>query len=128
MQNSKIEKEKYIIVDWLSRLGVEFQTGFVVINSQLDEQPILYANQAFYDMTGYSENDVLGKNGRFLHGEKTDKIISDKIRKCTLSDKADTFEIVNYHKNKNPFWNEMGLKGIILPHLIMVVLKLISTQ
>ena len=51
MQNSKIEKEKYIIVDWLSRLGVEFQTGFVVINSQLDEQPILYANQAFYDMT-----------------------------------------------------------------------------
>ncbi|WP_372868039.1 sensor domain-containing protein [Planomicrobium okeanokoites] len=112
MQNSKIEKEKYIIVDWLSRLGVEFQTGFVVINSQLDEQPILYANQAFYDMTGYSENDVLGKNGRFLHGEKTDKIISDKIRKCTLSDKADTFEIVNYHKNKNPFWNEITVQPI----------------
>lgn len=112
MQNSKIEKEKYIIVDWLSRLGVEFQTGFVVINSQLDEQPILYANQAFYDMTGYSENDVLGRNGSFLHGEKTDKVISEKIRKCTLSDKADTFEIVNYHKNKNPFWNEITIQPI----------------
>lgn len=112
MQNSKIEKEKYIIVDWLSRLGVEFQTGFVVINSQLEEQPILYANQAFYDMTGYSENDVLGENGRFLHGEKTDKAISAKIRECTLSDKADTFEIINYHKNKNPFWNEITIQPI----------------
>ncbi|MCM3610325.1 EAL domain-containing protein [Planococcus sp. MERTA32b] len=112
MQNSKIEKEKYIIVDWLSRLGVEFQTGFVIVNSQLDEQPILYANQAFYDMTGYSENDVLGKNGRFLHGEKTDRAISAKIRECTLSDKADTFEIINYHKNKNPFWNEITVQPI----------------
>ncbi len=112
MQNSKIEKEKYIIVDWLSRLGVEFQTGFVVINSELDDQPILYANQAFYDMTGYSETDVLGRNGRFLHGEKTDKSISGKIRKCIVSEQAETFEIINYHKNQNPFWNEITIQPV----------------
>ncbi|MFD1031805.1 bifunctional diguanylate cyclase/phosphodiesterase [Metaplanococcus flavidus] len=112
MQNSKLEKEKYIIIEWLSRLGVEFQTGFVIVNSQIEEQPILYANQAFYDMTGYSEIDVLGKNGRFLHGEKTDRRISAKIRECSISDKADTFEIVNYHKNKNPFWNEITIQPI----------------
>ena len=112
MQNSEMVKGKYIIVDWLSRLGVEFKTGFVVINSQLDDQPILYANQAFFDMTGYSENDVLGKNGRFLHGEKTDKLISNKIRESVKSDQAKTFEIVNYHKNKNPFWNEITVQPI----------------
>ena len=112
MQNSKIEKEKYIIVDWLSRLGVEFKTGFVVVNSQLEDQPILYANQAFYDMTGYSETDVLGKNGKFLHGEKTDKLISEKIHNSTKSDQAETFEIVNYHKNKKPFWNEITIQPI----------------
>lgn len=112
MQNSKMEKEKYIIIDWLSRLGVEFQTGFVVINSLLEDQPILYANQAFFDMTGYAENDVLGKNGRFLHGEKTDRLISNKIRESVKSDQAETFEIVNYHKNKNPFWNEITIQPI----------------
>lgn len=112
MQNSNMEKEKYIIIDWLSRLGVEFQTGFVVINSQLEDQPILYANQAFLDMTGYTENEVLGKNGRFLHGDKTDKLISNKIREAVISDQADTFEIVNYHKSQNPFWNEITVQPI----------------
>ena len=112
MSNSKIEQEKYMIIEWLSRLGVEFQTGFVIVNSQLNDQPILYANQAFYDMTGYTEVNVLGKNGRFLHGEKTDKSIGEKIRECSKSDKAETFEIVNYHKNKNPFWNEITVQPI----------------
>lgn len=112
MPNNKIHKEKHIIIDWLSRLGVEFQTGFVIVNSELDEQPILYANQAFYDMTGYSEIDVLGENGRFLHGEKTDLHVSSKIRECSFSDMAGTFEIVNYHKNKNPFWNEITIQPI----------------
>ncbi|HSJ38326.1 MAG TPA: EAL domain-containing protein [Planococcus sp. (in: firmicutes)] len=112
MQNSRMVKEKHIIIDWLSRLGVEFQTGFVVINSQLDDQPILYANQAFFNMTGYPENEVLGKNGRFLHGEKTDSRISGKIRECVNSEQAETFEIVNYHKNKNPFWNEITVQPI----------------
>ncbi|WP_033541502.1 bifunctional diguanylate cyclase/phosphodiesterase [Planococcus sp. CAU13] len=112
MPNNKMETEKYIIVDWLSRLGVEFQTGFVVINSEIEDQPILYANQAFYDMTGYSENDVIGRNGRFLHGEKTDRLVSAKIRESAVSDRAETFEIVNYRKDKNPFWNEITVQPI----------------
>src|SRR5690606_29212394 len=56
--------------------------------------------------------DVLGKNGKFLHGEKTDKLISEKIHNSTKSDQAETFEIVNYHKNKKPFWNEITIQPI----------------
>lgn len=112
MPNNKIEKEKYIIIDWLSRLGVEFQTGFVIVNSELEDQPILYANNAFFEMTGYSEDEVFGKNGRFLHGEKTDGAVSAKIRESSMSDKAGTFEIVNYHKNEKPFWNEITVQPI----------------
>lgn len=112
MPSNKIIKEKHIIIDWLSRLGVEFQTGFVIVNSELDDRPILYANQAFYDMTGYTEAEVLGKNGRFLHGKKTDPQIRTKIQEYSLSNKAGTFEIVNYHKNEKPFWNEITIQPI----------------
>lgn len=114
MPKSEWDKDKYIIIDWLRRLGVEFQTGYVVINFEAEDQPVIYANQAFYDMTGYSEQEILGQNGRFLHGEKTDKQVSRKIRQCSESDTAGTFEIVNYRKDGTPFWNEISVQPLNL--------------
>lgn len=115
MHTHEVNKEKKLIMDWLRRIGVEFHTGFIVVNSGEVDHPIVFANQAFYDMIDYKEEEVLGKNGRFLHGNKTDKAVTEKIRKCSESREAGIFEVVNYKKNGSPFWNEITIQPLVFP-------------
>lgn len=112
MHTHELKRDKKVIMEWLRRLGVEFHTSFLVVNSELEDQPVVYANDAFYKMIGYSEAETLGRNGRFLHGEKTAKKASDKIRACVDAEESGIVEIVNYRKNGTPFWNEITVQPL----------------
>eukprot|EP00959_Pyramimonas_sp_CCMP1952_P311248 6513808-Pyramimonas_sp.AAC.1 len=52
---------------------------FVVTDPFLPDCPIVFASEGFYHMTGYGPDEILGKNCRFLQGEKTDKADVKKI-------------------------------------------------
>ncbi|MGK7376484.1 EAL domain-containing protein [Planococcus sp. 1R117A] len=112
MPTYQLRKEKRIIIEWLRRLGVEFQTGFVVLNHDAEDTPIIYANQAFCEMSGFSEDEIVGFNGRFMHGSKTDPEVVRKIRDCIDARTACTYEIINYRKDGSPFWNEITVQPI----------------
>ena len=114
MQKEQRINETRIIIDWLRRLGVEFQTGFIVINPEAEDNPIIYANQAFCEMSGYPVNEVVGRNGKFMHGSKTDMAVSREIRECVDANQACVKEIVNYRKDGVPFWNEITIQPIVL--------------
>lgn len=45
----------------------------VVTDPQQKDNPIIYTNQLFLDMTGYAEEEVMGRNCRFLQGSETNK-------------------------------------------------------
>ncbi len=47
-------------------------TGFILTDPRLDDDPIVYVNHAFLEMTGYEAEEVLGRNCRFLQGPETD--------------------------------------------------------
>ena len=49
------------------------QCCFVLADCQEPDHPITYASSGFYDLTGYSPNQVLGKNCRFLQGPETSR-------------------------------------------------------
>lgn len=115
MHTHELKRDKKVIMEWLRRLGVEFHTSFLVVNSDMENQPIVYANSAFYKMIGYSETETLGRNGRFLHGEKTAKEASDKVRACVDAAESGIVEIVNYRKNGTPFWNEITVQPLSFP-------------
>ena len=114
MPTHGIQEEKQLIIDWLRRFGMDFQTGFIVLNPDLKDHPIIYANRAFCEMSGFKEEEVLGQNGRFMHGTKTDKQVVQEIRKCMEAKKAGIFEIINYRKDGSPFWNEITIQPIII--------------
>lgn len=113
MPNQKIRKESQVVIDWLRQLGMDFHTGFIVLNPEHEELPIIYANDAFYEMSGYTEAEVIGNNGRFMHGLKTDKSVGEKIRNCMKTGKAGIYEILNYRKNGTTFWNEITVQPIV---------------
>lgn len=115
MHRHELKRDKKVIMEWLRRLGVEFHTSFLIVNSEMEDQPVVYANAAFYKMIGYSEKETLGRNGRFLHGEKTSKEASEEIRLCVDAEESRIIEIVNYRKNGTPFWNEITVQPLLFP-------------
>jgi PAS domain S-box-containing protein len=63
------EKDPGLIPQVLSRILDSCVNGVTLADPDLDDMPIVYANKAFEKMTGYSQEEILGHNCRFLQGE-----------------------------------------------------------
>ena len=84
----------------------------VVTNPNLPDNPIVFANQAFLNTTGYSMDEVLDRNCRFLRGPGTDRQAVDAIRRA-IQEKTDlAVELLNYRKDGTVFWNALFLSPI----------------
>ncbi len=70
---------------------------------------IVYANQAFTRMTGYTLEDVLGKTPRILQGPASDRSQLDKIRENMGQWRGADAELINYRKDGVEFWNSFSL-------------------
>jgi PAS domain S-box-containing protein len=89
------------------------QLAMVVTNPNLDDNPIVYVNQAFTRMTGYSRAAAIGHNCRFLQGEDTNKADVDKLRLSIETEDSVTTDILNYRANGEPFMNRLIVAPIL---------------
>ncbi len=89
--------------------------GITIADMRLPEQPLIYINEGFERLTGYSANSMLGKNCRFLQGKDTDPATVQKIRDALRAGEECTVEILNYSKNREPFWNRLSLTPVLDP-------------
>jgi PAS domain S-box-containing protein len=87
-------------------------TGIVVCDPNLPDCPVIYANPAFYRITGYSEEEVIGRNCRFLQGPGTNPRHIKALREAIGNGKAINVEIVNHRKDGSRFVNELHLSPI----------------
>jgi len=83
------------------------QRSLVVTNPNQPDNPICFASQGFYDLTGYSKDEVIGKNCRFLQGEGTSKQSTNIIKVALDSGNDVNACILNYKKDGTPFWNQL---------------------
>jgi PAS domain S-box-containing protein len=79
----------------------------VVADARAPDQPIVLANSSFLELTGYSAEEVIGRNLRFLQGEGTSPLAIAAIRSAVLEERETTVEILNYKKDGSPFWNQL---------------------
>ena len=86
--------------------------AMVVADPDLPDCPIVAVNQAFVDMTGYSKEESIGRNCRFLQGEGTDKGTVASIRQTLQIEGRAEFELLNYRKDGTPFWCSLHLSPI----------------
>jgi len=87
-------------------------TGFVLTDPRLEDDPIVYANQSFYDLTGYLPEEVLGRNCRFLQGEGTDPERVAYLRERLQAERPVTVEFLNYRRDGTPFHNEVHVSPV----------------
>lgn len=84
----------------------------VVTNPHLPDNPIVYVNSAFQELTGYTFEEVKGRNCRFLQGLDTDPEAIRKLREAIRDCRPIALEILNYRKDGSQFWSHLRITPI----------------
>jgi len=86
--------------------------GVVITDAQAGDNPVIYATPAFEELTGYSSDEMRGRNCRILQGEDTDPAEVDKVRRALADGHGCEVELINYRKNGESFWNRVMISPV----------------
>uniref|UniRef100_UPI001F4232C6 ATP-binding protein n=1 Tax=Falsiroseomonas oryziterrae TaxID=2911368 RepID=UPI001F4232C6 len=87
-------------------------TGVVISDPNQPDCPIVFANPAFYRITGYSAEEVIGRNCRFLQGPGTDPAAVQAIRQALADARPIDIRLVNYRRDGKRFVNELHISPV----------------
>jgi two-component system phosphate regulon sensor histidine kinase PhoR len=99
-------------LDLMQRAVANARNGIIITDCTQPDQPIIYANAAFLQLTGYSAQEVMGRNCRFLQGPDTNHDTRASLRQAVDAGEAIRVEIKNYRKDGTPFWNDLLLSPL----------------
>ena len=88
------------------------QQSFVITDPSLQDNPIVYASDDFLTLTGYSRDQVLGRNCRFLQGADTNPAKVAKIQKAVANGDDVSVTFLNYMADGTPFWNKLFIAAL----------------
>lgn len=86
--------------------------GITLSDARREDSPLVYVNDNFATLTGYSRDDVIGKNCRFLQGEDTDPEAVAMIREAIRCGQATSCLLLNYRRDGSRFWNRFQLSPV----------------
>ena len=86
--------------------------GITISDPNQSDNPLIYVNRSFELMTGYSAEEVLGRNCRFLQGHDGEQPALDEVRAAVREGRDCQVLIRNYRKDGTLFWNELRLSPV----------------
>ena len=86
--------------------------GIVISDACQPHNPIIYCNPAFEKITGYSQDEVIGRNCRFLQGVDTDPQAVETIRQAIRTGQECQVVLKNYRKDGRLFWNDLTISPV----------------
>lgn len=104
----KLDKEDFSLIQSIQNS----QQSFIITDPSLHDNPIVYASNDFLTLTGYSQEEVLGRNCRFLQGTETCKNKVEEIRKAVSVGEDVNVTFVNYTSDGEPFWNSLFIAAL----------------
>jgi diguanylate cyclase (GGDEF)-like protein/PAS domain S-box-containing protein len=96
----------------LYRAVAASSNGITISDSTAPDEPLIYVNRSFELMTGYSSDEVLGHNCRFLQGEDGGQPALLEVRAALREGRDCEALLRNYRKDGTPFWNELRLSPV----------------
>lgn len=86
--------------------------SFTVADAVAEDRPLVWVNPAFTAATGYTLEESVGRNCRFLQGEGTDPAARALMRDTVDAGRDATIVVLNYRKDGSAFWNQLSLSPI----------------
>ncbi|MGU3536476.1 hybrid sensor histidine kinase/response regulator [Methylobacterium sp. A54F] len=84
----------------------------IVTDPHQPDNPIIFVNRAFERMTGYTRQELIGTNCRFLQGPETDRDTVSDVRAAIADHREFSTEILNYRKDGSSFWNALFVSPV----------------
>jgi PAS domain S-box-containing protein len=105
------ESFKYIMKRLLE-ISMEESFNSVVITEAGPGYPIVYANAAFSELTGYGPHEIIGQSPSILQGPNTDKAVLDRLNSDIAAGRMFHGKAINYRKDKSEFMMEWKIAPI----------------
>lgn len=105
----QVEKDPGIIPQVLTQILDGSVNGITLSDPDIEDNPIVYANKSFERITGYSKEEILGRNCRFLQGRERDQEQIKKIRDAIKNVEPVEVTLKNYRKNGQLFYNRLSI-------------------
>ncbi|KQV56840.1 MULTISPECIES: PAS domain-containing protein [unclassified Caulobacter] len=87
-------------------------TPMIITNPRLADNPLVFVNDAFCQLTGYDREEVIGRNCRFLQGPQSDPAVVDAIRAAVRQGRAIAIDVRNHRKDGSVFWNRLQMAPV----------------
>jgi PAS domain S-box-containing protein len=84
----------------------------IITDPRQNDNPIIFSNKAFSDLTGYAPDELVGRNCRFLQGPETDRASVQKIAEAISAFRSIAIDIVNHRKDGSTFWNALFISPV----------------
>lgn len=107
--NFIIDKDNGLIPQVLSAILDECVNGVTLADPDLEDAPIVYANKAFERLTGYTQEEIVGRNCRFLQGADRDQVGRFQIIDAIKSRQPVEVTLRNYRKDGSLFYNRLKI-------------------
>ncbi|WP_353672019.1 EAL domain-containing protein [Synechocystis sp. LKSZ1] len=88
------------------------QNGILIIDALESSNPIIYANQGFETITGYSRQEAIGRSCRFLQGQDRQQPEIDILRQAIAQGQECNVSLRNYRKDGQLFWNRLHISPV----------------
>jgi PAS domain S-box-containing protein len=95
-----------------ARVLDEASVGITVADMTQPDEPLVYVNDKFVEQTGYSREEAVGRNCRFLQGPETDSEPVEQMREAIDAGESVTVELQNYRRSGDLIWQEVSLAPI----------------
>lgn len=88
------------------------RNGIVITDPNQFDNPIIYVNPSFLKMTGFTREEVIGHNCRFLQGDERNQDELRKLRTAIENGESITVVLKNFRKDHTLFWNELTISPV----------------
>lgn len=89
--------------------------GVVIVSMTLPNQPMIYVNRAFEQITGYETHELLGYNCRLLQRDDLQQPAIATMREAVREGRACQVVVRNYRKNGELFYNDLAISPVLGP-------------
>lgn len=113
--NFVVEKDPGVIPTVLAQILDSCVNGVTLSDPDLPDNPIVFANAIFEHMTGYSQEEIIGHNCRFLQGDDRDQPGIAEIRAAIAEERPVEVTLRNYRKDGSRFYNRLSIRPLLDP-------------